>query len=136
MSPGITRPRAGSDGDEGAGLTIPPPAVGFAGRMPRMRSRIALLLGITLLGVLVVGGVTIANAASSSSSVKVCVTGKNLVREASSRNTCPKGTRQRTVNVRGPQGPPGLPGAPGAKGDPGAAATNPPMPDVIDGGTP
>jgi hypothetical protein len=88
--------------------------------------RTVAILGALLAVVLIAGGTTWAVAATSTKTVKVCVTKKNVVRSAAANSKCPKGTKAVTINTKGLPGAPGAPGvggAPGpsgAKGDPGA----------------
>ena len=84
---------------------------------------IALAAGLSA-GLLVGGGV--AYAATSSKTVKVCVTSKSVVRSASTSGTCPSKTKAVSINKVGPTGktgatgPKGATGAQGPKGATGA----------------
>jgi hypothetical protein len=81
--------------------------------------RDAVLLAMTTALVLIVAGTTWNVTASSTKTVKVCATSRNVVRVAASNNKCPKGgLDQRQGSTRG-AGPPGAPGQPGAAGQPG-----------------
>ncbi|KQY60028.1 hypothetical protein ASD11_11050 [Aeromicrobium sp. Root495] len=78
----------------------------------------AALAGALVAG-LVVGGGALAWSATTSSTVKVCVTKKNVVRSASSKNVCPTGTTAVSVNKAGRTGKTGATGATGATGPTG-----------------
>lgn len=73
-------------------------------------------VALTLVAATALVGGGVAYAASSKSTVKVCVTPKQVVRSADAKGKCPKKTRSATVNVKGATGPRG---ATGAKGNPG-----------------
>lgn len=80
------------------------------------RTRSAVLVTAGVLAGLVVGGTTVAVATSSTKTVKVCTTKKGVVRSADAKGHCPKKSKKRAINVRGPQGVPGAKGATGARG--------------------
>lgn len=89
-------------------------------------SRSSLLIACGAVGGLVVGASTVAVAASSGSSVTVCVTSKDVVRSASSKGACPKKTAKKSVAVQGARGATGAAGpagSPGATGPAGPAGT-------------
>lgn len=84
------------------------------------RFRPSLLIGAGVVVGLVLGGTTVAIAASSGSTVKVCTTSKGVVRSASASGACPRRTVKKSIAVTGPSGPAGAAGAPGAPGAKGA----------------
>lgn len=70
----------------------------------------ALVALVALVAGLLVGGTTVTALAGSERatlSVTVCATGKGVVRSATARGACPKGTTKRKVGVTGPRGPRG-----------------------------
>jgi hypothetical protein len=83
------------------------------------RFRPSLLIAVALVLGLTIGGATVAIAAGSSSTVKVCTTSKGVVRSASASGKCPKKTVKKTISVAGPAGPAGPAGSQGAPGAPG-----------------
>ncbi|MET0930547.1 MAG: hypothetical protein ABWX74_13590 [Aeromicrobium sp.] len=85
--------------------------------MVRFRPSLLIACGVAL--GLVVGGTTVAIAASSGPTVKVCTTSKGVVRSASSNGTCPRRTTKRAINVTGPAGPVGPQGSQGLQGEQG-----------------
>ncbi|MGH1565127.1 hypothetical protein [Mumia sp. DW29H23] len=80
------------------------------------RTRTAVLVTAGVIAGLVAGGTTVAVASTATKTVKVCTTKKYVVRSADAQGRCPKKTKKRAVNVRGPQGPQGVKGATGARG--------------------
>lgn len=78
--------------------------------------RPSLLIAFGLVLGLLVGGTTVAIAATSSSTVKVCTTSKGVVRSASSSGACPKKTTKKSINVKGQTGATGKTGATGPAG--------------------
>lgn len=98
--------------------------------------RPSLLIAAGLVTGLLVGGTTVAVAATSKSTVKVCATSGGVVRSASSSGSCPKKTTKKTINVKGQTGAPGATGPKGAAGPKGstgdAGLTGPPGPGTTD----
>lgn len=95
--------------------------------MRNFRPSLLIVAGLVL--GLLIGGTTVAIAATSGSTVKVCTTSKGVVRSASTSGACPKKTTKKTINVTGPagaqgavgpQGVAGAKGAQGVQGTPGA----------------
>ncbi|QMW65258.1 hypothetical protein H4N58_13705 [Mumia sp. ZJ1417] len=79
-------------------------------------SRTAVLVSAGVIVGLVAGGTTVAVAASSAKTVKVCTTKKGVVRSADAKGRCPKKSKKQAINVRGPAGSRGAPGVAGARG--------------------
>ena len=81
------------------------------------------LIAVSVVAVLAFVGGGIAHAATSSATIKVCVTSKNVVRSADAKGKCPKKTRAVAVNKVGPAGTSGAQGVPGPAGAQGAPGT-------------
>lgn len=78
------------------------------------------LIAVSVIAVVAFVGGGIAHAATSSASIKVCVTSKNVVRSADAKGKCPKKTKAVAINKVGPAGRPGASGPAGAPGAAGA----------------
>lgn len=91
--------------------------------MRRFSSRPSFI-AVAIIGVIAFIGGGVADAATSSTTIKVCVTSKNVVRSADAKGKCPKRTKAVAVNKVGPVGAAGrqgVPGPAGAVGGPGPA---------------
>ncbi|WP_208322932.1 phage tail protein [Mumia sp. ZJ1417] len=73
-------------------------------------------------GALVLGGVVVADAATTARTVKVCTTKKGVVVSATKSGKCRKGLKKVTLNTRGPVGSRGPVGPRGATGPAGTTA--------------
>jgi hypothetical protein len=114
--------------------------VAFNRRVTRiLHSRVVAVVVGALVLVGLGFGAAVATGARQASAVSVCVTKKNVVVSASAKSTCPSGSHQISVGVKGPRGATGPTGATGTAGAAGATgetgATGPQGPQGIPGTT-